>query len=181
MDKQDDKALYQQIVFSDEGLGVVNTQLGIEANIRELAAQGHYHDAVLLLAHALPKREAIWWGCKSIRTTLAQETPDEEQKAIDLAEDWAMKPGDDKRKQVAAMGEAIGSSKASGLLAMATGWSAGSLVSEQNLEVPPPPHLSAVGVAGAVSLAAAAQPANMKASYEGFLKEGLTIITAQAG
>ncbi len=32
-----------------------------------LNKQQHHADAIRFLAHALPKREAVWWACRSIR------------------------------------------------------------------------------------------------------------------
>jgi hypothetical protein len=168
--------LCQRIAFSDEAQAAIDRQKPVAENIRTLHAAACYHDAVLLLAHALPKREAVWWACQCARSTLLAEASQRQREAIDLAESWAMKPGNDKRLKALAEGEAIGSYAAAGMVALATGWSAGNISADQTIEVPPPPYLSAVAVAAAVTLAAAAEPAQMDAHCQRFIEQGLKIM-----
>lgn len=172
--------LYQQIDFSAVALATIDRQQSAAENIRKLCATSCFHDAVLLLAHSLPKREAVWWACQCARSTLPKEAPQRERAAIDLAESWAMKPDNDKRLKALAEGEVIGSYAAAGMVALAAGWSAGNISSDQSIEVPPPLHLSAVAVAAAVTLAAAAEPEQMDAHYQRFIQDGLKIIASAA-
>jgi hypothetical protein len=174
--QQTKEDLYQRIAFSDEAQVAIDRQQPVADNIRTLNAAACFHDAVLLLAHALPKREAAWWACQCARSTLPKEAPPRERAAIDLAESWAMKPDNDKRLKALAEGDAIGSYAAAGMVALAAGWSAGNISADQTIDVPPPPHLSAVAVAAAVTLAAAADPDQMDAHYQRFIEEGLKIM-----
>ncbi len=174
------KDLYPLIAFSDEAQCIIDRQQPAAENIHKLSAAACFHDAVLLLAHALPKREAVWWACQCARSTLPKEASQRQRAAIDLAESWAMKPDNDKRLKALAEGEAIGSSAAAGMVALATGWSAGNISADQTIEVPPPPHLSAVAVAAAVTLAASADPDKMDAHYQRFIQDGTKIITSAA-
>ncbi len=172
--------LYQLIDFSTAALSTIDRQQPVAENISKLCATYCFHDAVLLLAHSLPKREAVWWACQCARSTQPKEAPQRERAAIDLAENWALKPNNDKRLKALAEGEAIGSYATAGMVTLATGWSAGNISSDQSIEVPPPPHLSAVAVAAAVTLAAAAEPEQMDAHYQRFIQDGLKIIASAA-
>jgi len=40
-----------------------------------LLAGRHYPEAVRFLAHALPKREAVWWACRCVRLVLGADAP----------------------------------------------------------------------------------------------------------
>ncbi len=172
--------LYQLIDFSTVALSTIDRQQSAAENISKLCATSCFHDAVLLLAHSLPKREAVWWACQCARVTQPKEAPQRERAAIDLAESWAMKPDNDKRLKALAEGEAIGSYAAAGMVALATGWSAGNISADQAIDVPPPPYLSAGAVAAAVTLAAAADPGQMDAHYQLFIQDGLKIIASAA-
>ncbi len=173
---KEDGRLYHAIAFSDDALSCLNPAQAVVLNVRSLVEKKCYHDAVLLLSHSLPKREAVWWASQCARATLSEKTQAREGAAIDLAEEWAMKPDNETRLKVLALGEKIGSFTATGMLAMACGWSAGSITGEDQPQVPPPPYLSAVAVAGAVTLAAAVAPDQFDENYERFIKEGLNII-----
>ena len=68
---------------------------GIPDVLAELEAKGAVPDMLLLLAHALPVREAVWWACLSARDTL----PDGQRPPAPLAaaEAWVLKPGEEAR------------------------------------------------------------------------------------
>ncbi|MDD1617430.1 MAG: secreted protein, partial [Methylococcaceae bacterium NSP1-2] len=62
--------------------------------IQQLVDKKFYTDAVKVLAHALPKREATWWACLCARKTLTEKSLATENKAIELAEAWVYKPSE---------------------------------------------------------------------------------------
>lgn len=175
-----DDAFYDAVPFSSDALECADRKKPVDENIRGLAEKGFYHDAVLLLSYMLPKREAVWWASQCARSSVTTKTPARESTAINLAEAWAMKPDNDKRRKVLALGEDIGSYSAAGMVAMAAGWSAGNIAADDALDVPSPPHLSAVAVSAAVALAASADPDHLDENYKRFIGDGLNIISAPA-
>ena len=58
------------------------------AGVDRLVAAGRHQDAVKLLAHALPKREAVWWACMCARAIPDAALPPEDAAAIEAAETW---------------------------------------------------------------------------------------------
>jgi hypothetical protein len=79
---------------------VTGLQTAAEA-ITQLEARGFGHDALRLAAHALPKREAVWWACMC-----ADAVPDPVLAPVDgaarvAAEAWVRKPGDDALRRAA--------------------------------------------------------------------------------
>ena len=62
-------------------------------------------DAIKFLAHALPKREAIWWACLAVKRTLPQDATAADQAALSAAERWALQPSEETRQQARAWSE----------------------------------------------------------------------------
>src|SRR4051794_31659597 len=52
----------------------------------------HYTDAVRFLAHALPKREAVWWACLCVRCVAGADPIPAVEEALQAAERWAADP-----------------------------------------------------------------------------------------
>jgi hypothetical protein len=71
--------------------------------IRSLAASGAYRDAVSCCAYLLPRREAVWWACQSVRAGGKTLLP-EEKAALDAAEAWVRTPEEDLRQAALSFG-----------------------------------------------------------------------------
>ena len=69
------------------------------ASIAEVLAELETKEAVpdmfLLLAHALPVREAVWWACLSARDTVPEGA--KPPAPLAAAEAWVFKPGEETR------------------------------------------------------------------------------------
>lgn len=63
---------------------------------------GMRRQAVRLLAHALPQREAVWWACMCARHTAPANLAETDRLALEDAETWVRQPSDE-AKQAAAM------------------------------------------------------------------------------
>jgi hypothetical protein len=123
--------------------------------VDRLEAQGLRNEAVRLAAHALPKREAVWWACMC-----ANAVPDAALTAADsaarlAAEAWVRKPADDSLRRAAwdaAQKTEFRSPEA--WAAVGAFWSGGSMAPEGQPVVPPADHLTGVAISGAVVMAA---------------------------
>lgn len=130
--------------------GVADTGAALEA----LAGVGLLVDASRLIAHALPRREAVWWACMCARSTLPPESlPDADRAAIDAAEAWVRSQTDELRRAAFAHAEAAGFSSPEAWAAVGAFWSGDSLAPLGQAAVPPPAHVAAAAVAGSVALA----------------------------
>ena len=58
-------------------------------------------EAVRLCAHALPRREAVWWACMCARGVPPQALPAADIAALNAAETWVRKPGDEALRRAA--------------------------------------------------------------------------------
>lgn len=145
-------------------------------SVERLMAAQCFLDAVKLLAHGLPKREAVWWACLAARAVQKPDTDQDNQEALLAAEAWAKKPTEENRLRARSLGIKTGHKTAASWAATAAAWSAGSLSGPDEPPVVPPEYLYAHAVAGAVSLAAVlADPDNPSARYQQFLLQGFDL------
>jgi hypothetical protein len=120
-----------------------------------LEAAGFKNEAARLTAHALPKREAVWWACMCAAAVPDPELPVADAEARLAAEAWVRKPADDALRRAAwdsAQLTAFRSPEA--WAAVGAFWSGGSMSPEGQPVVPPAEHLTGVAISGAVVLAA---------------------------
>ena len=139
---------------------------------------GHmlYPDAARFMAHAMPKREAIWWACLCARKVYGPSPPVKAAGALQAAETWLAKPTDEQRRAAFKAGEAAEFNNPAGLIGMAVLFSSGSLAPAGQAEVLPEPHLAANAVANAVILAAVmTDPGQANAHYAQFFEVGFEI------
>src|SRR5271166_5463294 len=69
------------------------------AAITRLEDAGFVTEAAKLMAHALPKRECVWWACMCARHTTPPDLPEADAAAVTAAEEWVRKQTDESRRQ----------------------------------------------------------------------------------
>jgi hypothetical protein len=141
-----------------------------------LTAKEQFVDAVRLLAHALPRREAAWWACLCARAVAGPKPPAEAAAAVAAAEKWVSDPSEDNRRAAWAAAEKAGLGTPAGCSAAAAFWSGGSLGPPDVPAIPPGEFLTA-HVAGCAVLLAAVQtePAKAPEKYRKFLALGIEV------
>ncbi len=123
--------------------------------VARLEAAGFRNEAVRLSAHALPKREAVWWACMCAAAVPDPALPPSDAAAMKAAEAWVRKPGDDALRRAAwDAAQATEFRSPEAWAAVGAFWSGGSLAPEGQPVVPPAEHLTGVAVSGGVVLAA---------------------------
>ncbi|MBR0650320.1 hypothetical protein GXW78_11655 [Roseomonas terrae] len=152
------------------------------AGVDRLVAAGRYQDAVKLLAHALPKREAVWWACMCARAIPDAGLPPTDAAAIDAAEGWVRRPDEQARRAAATAAEKTKFATPESWAAMGAFWSGGSMAPDGQMVVPPPEHLTATAVTGSVMLAAVRHaPDKQKDRLERFVVSARDIAGGGAG
>ena len=141
-----------------------------------LLEKQQFPDAVRFLAHALPKREAVWWACLCARQVHGASPPAPIGPALTAAEKWVSDPSDDHRRAAQAAATAAGMGAPAGCAAMAAFFSGGSLAPPNAPVVPPGEHLTAHAAAGAVMLAAVlTEPQKAAEKYRKFFALGVDV------
>jgi hypothetical protein len=110
-------------------------------------------DAIHFMAHALPAREAIWWGCLCIQHALGDGLTPADRAAATAAVRWVMQPTDDNRMAAKAPADGAPIPSAAGALALATFYTGGNVAPPGLPPMSPEPFASARAVALAVALA----------------------------
>ena len=161
---------------SDEALLLLKDGVLLVPFLNTLAKEKLFADAVQLLAHALPKREAVWWACRCARSIADTNRGKELFAALKAAEEWVANPTEEKRRVCETAAEATQYRSAAGLAALAAFFSGGSLAPTGVAAVEPGPLLTAKAVANAVQLAALGDPLQTEDRYLRFLSEGVRVV-----
>jgi hypothetical protein len=133
-------------------------------------------DAIKFLAHALPKREAIWWALLCAKEVHGAKPAAPIAAALQATEKWITDPSEDNRRAAGATAEPAGYGTPAGCAAVSAFWSGGSLGPPNTPVVPPGEFLTAHGVGGSVMLAAVlTEPEKAPEKYRKFLTLGLEI------
>jgi hypothetical protein len=111
--------------------------------VETLAAQDQ-SKAVSFLAHLLPRREAVWWACQSVRALAPERTPNEEA-ALLAAEEWVKQPEDEKRQQALQHGTGGKHLSPTTWLALAAAWASNQ--TPEGFPIPPQQTAKAAGTA----------------------------------
>ncbi|MFO0947232.1 MAG: hypothetical protein U1D30_15025 [Planctomycetota bacterium] len=125
-----------------------------------------FGDAIAFMAHLLPKREAVWWGCLCVEYVSNGKLPPVEEAALAGAVRWAMDPSEPNRRAAQALGKAAKASTPAGSVALAAFWSGGSISLPDLPEVPPQPKQSAQAITGALKIAATRLPPDQKVTCQ---------------
>ena len=166
----------ERVALGDEARTRLDPSLGVRAYIVQLAGNGLWHDAVNLLAHVMPKREAVWWACKCARIAAGPPPSLVAADALAAVERWVTEPSEERRRAAAEAASRAGMGTPAGLTAMAAFWSSGSLAPAGLPEVPPGETFTARGVAGAIMLSGVlAEPENAPERYKRYIDMGLAI------
>jgi len=152
------------------------------SGIAALAEAGRFPEAVRLVAHALPKREAVWWACMCARAVPDPAVPEADMKALAAAEAWVRRPDEANRRAAMAAAQATRMQTAEAWAAVGAFWSGGSMAPEGQPVVPPGEHLTGVAISGAVVLAAVRRrPERAEARFARFLDSARDIAAGGAG
>jgi hypothetical protein len=110
--------------------------------LQTLVAAGKFEDAVTFCAYLLPRREAVWWACRSTRVSLGHIGED---RAIALlaAEAWVKEPDDEHRQAALELGTKGHCDDPLTWVALAAGWAGGFLVSGLHQSIPMPQYMTA--------------------------------------
>jgi hypothetical protein len=138
-----------------------------------------HRDAVNFLAHGLPAREAVWWGCLCARTDPVLTENPAAAAALDATERWVADPGKSNREATRSASAEAGFEMPDAVaawLALAAADSDGSLSpSVEGAKVNPDQTLTAHGVSGAVLLAASREEKEFKRRIGLFLDLGIQV------
>jgi hypothetical protein len=121
------------------------------AFLQQLREWQSWQGAISLCAYLLPRREAVWWGCRSLRRMIVIAGP--EPHILAVAEAWVREPNEDHRLAALHLGGQADSRLPSTWMALAAGWSGGSIVAPEYGIVPAAPQQTARAVRAGLMIA----------------------------
>ncbi|MGH7617229.1 MAG: DUF6931 family protein [Gemmatimonadaceae bacterium] len=143
--------------------------------IGALVAGNLFADAVRFLAHALPRRECVWWAWVCARKAAGAEPPLPIQNALDATERWIMQPTEEHRRAALQFGELADFGTAAGCAALAAFMSGGSLAPPDAPPVPAGEFMTAKAVSGSVTLSAVSDADHADEKFAECINLGLEV------
>jgi hypothetical protein len=141
-----------------------------------LVDQKLYPDAIRFLAHALPKREAVWWAWVCARRAAGEKPPAKIKAALEITEKWIAQPSEDNRRAAKAAADTAGLDSPAGCAGLAAFFSGGSLAPPDAATIPPGEYLTAKAVCGAVIFAAVnPEPQKAPEKFKSFIAQGVEV------
>lgn len=175
--------LVERIQPSPEGTALLASSPNAAVGLTRLAEAGFLSEAARLAAHALPRREAVWWACMCARHTAPSGTdPPSEAAVRESAEEWVRRQTDELRRAAMARARSAGFSSPESWAAVAAFWSGDSIAPPEAPKTPPESHLAGLAVAGSVALSAVRGRAERRdARLRRFLDSARDIASGGAG
>jgi hypothetical protein len=170
------------LFLTEPAASLVAQCTGTIAALQALEAADLLTEATRLTAHALPKREAVWWACMCARHTAQNPMAPADQRALETAEAWVFKGEDTLRRRAFEHAQESNFATPEAWAGVAAFWSGDSMSPFGQAPVPPAPHLAGTAVAGSVLLAAVRDPPDRRPARLGrFLASARDIAAGGTG
>lgn len=168
--------------LTGEAAALIQADTAPAAAIARLEAGGFVTEAAKLMAHALPKRECVWWACMCARHTTPPDLPEADAAAVAGAEEWVRKQTDESRREAFEHAQRANFGTAEAWAAVAAFWSGDSMSPLGQPKTTPAPHLTGTAAIGSVTLAAVRlYPGRRDDRLRRFLASGREIAAGGAG
>jgi hypothetical protein len=168
--------------LTGESAALIQTESDAATALGRLEQAGFLGEAVKLMAHALPNREAVWWACMCSHHTAPADLPEADHAAVRTAEQWVRQQTDEIRREGFDHAQQAGFGTPEAWAAVAAFWSGDSMSPLGQPKVPPAPHLAATAVTGAIALASVRiHPARREDRLRRFLASGREIAGGGVG
>jgi hypothetical protein len=155
---------------------LLNPAMSPREFVDALVQEKQYLAAIDFMAHALPPREAIWWGCLCLQRTCGDKLEPWERRALRIAVQWVLQPGEATRAAAKEPADVLGPASAAGNLAAAANQTGGSVGPPQGPPIPPSPFAPAKAVAIAIKVASAkCPPPEIQGTQRALVELGMAI------
>jgi len=162
--------------LGDEAMELLRPELHPLDFVALLMQKALFPDAVRFIAHALPKREAVWWAWVCARRAAGENPQPKIKAALAATEKWIAQPDENNRRSAMAAAEKADLGTAAGCAGLAAFFSGGSLAPPNAAAVPPGEFLTAKAVSAAVIFAAVArEPEKAPEKFRSFVAQGIEV------
>ena len=162
--------------LSPEAMALLGDGLDGKGFVEALTSRGQFVDAVRLLAHALPKRPAVWGAWYCARAAHGDDSPAKVQAALEAIKQWIAEPDEKHRREAMRWARDVEFSTPAGCAGLAAFFSGDSIGPADRDPVPPGEYTAAKVIAGCVTLSAVFnQPEKAPEKFQSFLQQGLEV------
>lgn len=162
--------------LEDDALAVVDAASDGPSTFAALLEAGHPVAAIGLLAHALPRREAVFWAFTCARDATGDEGPEAALKALEATRAWIADPSDANRRAAFDAANEAEISTPAGCLGAAAFFCGDSVAPPDQPALPPEEGMAARAIASTVTLSAlAGEPEDPDARFRELIDQGLVV------
>jgi hypothetical protein len=140
------KQVFEAFETAQEDIEAQPSEVEPVAFIRQLLGGPTPEATISFCAYLLPRREAVWWACQTIREGGNPDSPE----ILGLAEEWVKIPDETNRRNALTAANAAKVKGPCAWAAYGAGWSGGSMTDAGQTPVRPPAYLTAKAVRAAV-------------------------------
>jgi hypothetical protein len=142
-----------RLYLDKAALRLLSPEMSPREFVDALVEKQQYLAAIDFIAHALPAREAIWWGCLCLQRTCGHKLEPWERRAFRITVEWVLQPNEATRAAAKQPADVLGPASAAGSLAAAANQTGGSIGALKGPPIPPSPFAPARAVAIAIKVA----------------------------
>jgi hypothetical protein len=165
-----------RVYLDKEALQLLRPAMNPREFVEALVEKKQYLAGMDFIAHALPPREAIWWGCLCLQQTCGDKLEPWERAAARAAVQWVLQPNEANRAAAKRPADVLGLVSPAGALAAAANQTGGSVAPPNVPPVPPSPFAPARAVAIAVKVASTkGDPDKIQATERSFIELGIAV------
>jgi hypothetical protein len=132
-------------------------------------------EAIDFMAHALPVREGVWWGCLCMQHALGDNLLPPDRAAAAAAVQWVMQPTEENRVAAKSVAAAPDPMSPAGALAAACSLTGGSIHPPDLPFKPPPPFAPHAAVARAVKTASIKGDGDIPKKQRSYVELGIQV------
>ncbi len=163
--------------LGDDAMKHLTPTIAHRAFVQKMVEAEQHQDAVKYIAHALPKREGVWWAWVTAKRAAGAEPAPKIKDSLDATEKWIAQPTDPNRRLAFEKGEAADFGTAAGCTGAAAFFAGDSMAPPNVQAVPPGEWDTAKAIAGAVMMAVVEkEPEKAKEKFVAAIQQGLDVI-----
>jgi hypothetical protein len=151
------------------------------AYLHKLCDEALFHDAFLTLARVLPRQYAIIWASRCVAEHCDDKPDAPDQRCLDLVKQWLASPDEKLRRGTMEAADACDYEGPFAWLAAAVAFSSGSMAPENQAEIPPPVHLTAVCISACLISIAVIDAESIATVSRQMIDSGLAMVAIPSG
>lgn len=169
-------AICEAAELSPEAIQLLGVGAPPRRFVERLVEAEQYPAAIAFLAHALPRREAVWWAWLCARAAAGEKPPASVLVSLEATKTWIAEPTDAHRRAALDAAEQAGIGTPAGCAGLAAFLCGETLGPAEAPAAPPGEFAAAKAIGGCINLAAVAdETLDIGARYAEFLNQGLQL------